>query len=135
MAKITFTLEELVQIVISNKLLPAEIIRTRVEGQRIRFVIRTSSFILPFVPASLKFLSFDGSNAVFELAIVTSRATRAASWLSQMFKIKIPTYVKLDYPKIFVYVDKLLRQKNIRGVRVKDILLEDRELTIVTCNA
>jgi hypothetical protein len=134
MAKITFSLEELVQILISNKLLPAEIIRVRVAGERIHFVIRTSSFIVPFVPASLRFLSFDGSNAVCELAIVSSRVSRAASWLSQMFKIKIPAYVKLDYPKIFVDVDKLLKQKNIRGVRVKDILLEEGELTIVTCN-
>lgn len=134
MAKITFSFEELVQIVISNKLLPAEIIRVRVAGERIHFVIRTSSFIVPFVPASLRFLSFDGSNAIFELAIVSSRATRVASWLSQMFKIKPPTYVKLDYPKIFVDVDTLLKQKNIRGVRVKDILLEEGELTIVTCN-
>jgi len=134
MAKITLHLEELIQILISNELLPGEIIRVRVEGERIRFVIRTNSFILPFIPASLRFLSFDGSNAVFELAIVSSRVNRATSWLSQMFKLKIPSYMKLDYPKLFVDVDELLKQKNIRGVRVEDIFLEEGELTIVTCN-
>ena len=134
MAKMTFSLEELTRILISNKLLPGEIIRVRVKGEAIHFVIRTNSFILPFIPASLKFSSFDGTSAVFELTIVSSRASRATSWLSQMFKIKIPTYMRLDYPKLFVDVDELLRQKNIRGVRVEDIFLEEGEFTIVTCN-
>ena len=134
MAKITFSLEELVEILISNELLPGEIIRVRVAGERIHFVIRTSSFILPFIPASLRFLSFDGGNAVFELSIVSSRVNRATSWLSQMFKIKIPTYTRLDYPKLFVGVDELLKQKHIRGVRVEDIFLEEGEFTIVTCS-
>jgi hypothetical protein len=134
MAKITFGLEELVKILICNELLPGEIIRIRVKGEVIHFVIRTNSFILPFIPASLKFSSFDGTSAIFELAIVSSRASRATSWLSQMFKIKIPTYMKFDYPKIFVDVDKLLKQKNIKGVRVKDIFFENGELAIVTGN-
>jgi hypothetical protein len=42
--------------------------------------------------------------------------------------------MKFDYPKILVDVDKLLEQRGIRGVRVKDILLQEGELTIVTCN-
>ena len=134
MAKITLGLEELIQILSSNKLVPTEITRVRVAGERIHFVIRTSSFIVPFVPASLRFLSFEGGTAVFELAVVSSRVSKAASWLSQMFKIKIPTYVQLDYPKIFVDVDELLKQKNIKGVRVTDGFLEEGEFTIVTCN-
>ena len=135
MAKITLGLEELIQILSSNKLVPTEITRVRVAGERIHFVIRTSSFIVPFVPASLRFLSFEGGTAVFELAVVSSRVSKAASWLSQMFKIKIPKYAKLDYPKISVDVDELLKQVNIKGVRVKDILLEEGELTILTFNA
>ena len=135
MAKIILGLEELIQILSSNELLPPEIIRVRVAGERIHFVIRTSSFIVPFVPASLRFLSLEGGTAVFELALVSSHVSKAASWLSQMFKIKIPKYAKLDYPKISVDVDELLKQVNIKGVRVKDILLEEGELTILTFNA
>jgi len=131
MAKITFGLEELVEILISNKFLPGEIIRARVKGERIHFVIRTTSFILPFIPASLRFLSFNNNNAIFELTIVNSHLSKAMSWLNQVFKLKIPAYMKLDYPKLFVDVDKLLQEENIKGVRVKDISFEDGGFTIV----
>jgi len=133
MAKITFSLEELVEILISNKLLLPEIVRTRVKGERIHFVIKTNSFILPFVPASLRYLSFENNNVIFELTIVSSHLSKAVSWLNQALKLRIPTYMKLEYPNIFD-VDKLLKEKNIRALRVKDILLEEGEFTIVTCN-
>ena len=135
MAKIILGLEELIQVLSSNRLLPTEITRVRVAGERIHFVIRTSSFVMPFVPASLRFSSFEGGTAVFEFAVVSSRVSKAASWLSQMFKIKIPEYAKLDYPKISVDVDELLKQKNIRGVRVTNVFLEEGKFTILTCKA
>ena len=134
MAKITFSLEELLGILISNKLLPGEILRLRVQGESIHFVIRTHSFILPFIPASLRYLSLDNNNATFELTIVSNRLNKAVSWLNQMLELKIPAYMKLEYPQLIVDVDKLLKDKNIRGVKVKDISIEDGELTIVTCN-
>lgn len=134
MAEITFSLEELLRILISNGLLPAEILRPRVGGERIHFVIRTNSFILPFIPASLRFLSFNDNNAIFELTVVGSRLNRATRWLGQIFELRMPPYIKLDYPKISVDVDKLLKAKNIRGVRIKDISFQAGEFTIVTCN-
>jgi hypothetical protein len=42
--------------------------------------------------------------------------------------------MKLDYPKLSVNIDKLLQEKNFTGARVKDILFEDGEFTIVTSN-
>jgi len=134
MAEITFSLEELLRILISNGLLPGEILRPRVGGERIHFVIRTNAFILPFIPASLRFLSFNDNHAIFELTIAGSRLNRATSWLDQIFELRRPPYIKLDYPKIFVDVDKLLKAKNIRGVRVKNISFQAGEFTIVTCN-
>ena len=44
MAKITFSLEELLKILISNELLLPQIISAKVKGQRGQFVIRTDSF-------------------------------------------------------------------------------------------
>lgn len=134
MAKITFNIKELIEILISNKLLPPEIIRLRVKDERIHFVIRTNSFILPFIPASLRFLSFNDSNAIFELNLVSGHLSKAMSWLNQALKLRLPPYIDLDYPKLLVDVDKLLIEKNIRDVHVKDVLFEDGEFTIVTCN-
>jgi len=132
MATITFSLEELIKILISNELLPRQIIRARVKGQRVHFVIKTGSFILPFIPASLKYISFDNKNAIFELTMADGHINKAVSWLNQALKLKMPTCIKLEYPNIFVDIYKLLEEKNIRGVQVKDIFFENGEFAIVT---
>lgn len=134
MAKIIFDLEELTQILISNELLRGEILRPKVEGERIHFVIRTNSFILPYIPASLEYLDFSDNQAIFELTIVSSYLNKAISRLKQILQPKIPAYTRLEYPKIFVDVDKLLKEKNIRDIRVEDISLKGGEFTITTCN-
>jgi len=134
MAKITFSIEEFTQVLISNELLRGEILRPKVEGDRIHFVIKTNSFILPYIPASLGYLGFSDNLATFELTIVSSYLNKAVSRLKQMLQLKIPSYMRLEYPKIFVDVDNLLKEKNIRGVRVKDVSLEGGNFTITTCN-
>jgi len=134
MATITFDFEELLQILISNELLRSEILRPKVEGDRIHFVIKTNSFILPYIPASLGYLDFSNNQAIFELTIVSSHLNKVVSRLKQILQLKLPGYMKLEYLKIFVDVDKLLEEKNIRGIRVKDISLTDGEFTITTCN-
>lgn len=134
MAKITFSLDELTQILISNELLRGEILRPKVEGDIIHFVIKTNSFILPYIPASLGYMGFSDNLATFELTIVSSYLNKAVGRLKQILQLKLPVYIKLKFPKFFVDVDKLLKEKNIRGIRVKDISLKDGEFTITTCN-
>jgi len=134
MAKITFSIDELIHILISNELLRGEILRPKVEGERIHFVIKTNSYILPYIPASLGYLGFSDNQATFELTIVSSYLNRAVSRLKQILQLKLPVYMRLEYPKIFVDVDKLLKEKNIRGIRVKDISFKGGEFTITTCN-
>ncbi len=90
--------------------------------------------MLPFVPASVKYLRLKGSHAVFELAIAGNRVNKAVSWLSQMLEPKMPTYVKLEYPILSVDIDKLLAERNIRGVRVKEISFDNGEFTLITEN-
>jgi len=134
MAKITFSLEELLKILISNELLPRQMIRARVKGQRVHFIIRTNAFILPYIPASLRYISFDNNNATFELTIAGGHLNKAISWLNQALKLKIPACMKLEYPNIFVDIEKLLEEKNIKGVQVKDIFFENGDFTIVSEN-
>ena len=129
---IIFSLEELTQILISNEILRGEILRPKVEGDRINFVIKTNSFILPYIPASLGFLSFSDGQAIFELTIVSSYLNKTIGRLKQILQLKLPAYIKLEYPRIFVDVDKLLEEKNIRGIRIKDVSLKDGELTFTT---
>lgn len=135
MARLTLSLEELVQIMIANGLFTWQIARVRVKGESIHFVIKTNSTILPFIPASLKYLSFDRGDAVFELTVVSRHAGKAIGRLSHMLEPKIPAYMRLEYPKLFVNIDKLLESKSIGGIRVKDIFYENGEFAIVVGKA
>lgn len=135
MAKITFTLEELLEILVSNQLLPPQITRVKVKGDEMHFVIKTNAFILPYIPASLRYLSYDDNTALFELMIIIDQANKAISWLNQALKLKLPAYMKLDYPNLFVDVDRVLREKNIHGIQVEDISFQNGRFIVVTSNA
>jgi len=79
-------------------------------------------------------MGFSDNLATFELTIVSSYLNKAVSRLKQILQLKLPAYIKLEYPKFLVDVDKLLKEKNIRGIRVKEISFEGGEFTITTCN-
>ncbi|MHC4363714.1 MAG: hypothetical protein ACYSTZ_12885 [Planctomycetota bacterium] len=132
MAKLTLSVEELVQVAISNGLLPSEIARVRVKGERIHFVIRTGAFILPFIPASLQYQSFDGDKAIFKLTVVSSHANKAVGWLNERIKLEMPDHTQLEYPNVSVEINRLIEKKNLRGVKVKEISFRDGEFSIIT---
>lgn len=132
MAKIIFSIEEMVRIVISNELLPKNIVRVKVKGDRVHFYIKTQSFILPFIPASLRFLSFNNNNVTFELTVVSDQVNKAIGRFDQLLNFKIPECMKLEYPNIVVDIDKLLQEKNIRGLRLKSVVFENGEFVVET---
>lgn len=134
MAKISFTLEELLEILASNQLLPAQITRVKIQGDEVHFVIKTDAFILPYIPASLKYLSFNDNKAFFELTIIAGRANEAVSWLNQALKLKLPAYMKLDYPNLFVDIDRALVEKNIRGIQIEDVSFQNGQFIVVIRN-
>ena len=134
MAKMSFTLVELLEILVSNRLLPAQIARVKVKGDEVHFVIKTSAFILPYIPASLKYISFDGTNAVFELTVIASLANKAVGLLNDVLKLKLPDYMKLEYPKVFIDIDRVLTEKKVHGIKVEDISFHNGEFTVVTSN-
>jgi hypothetical protein len=134
MARITFTLEELLEILVSNQLLPAQIARVKVKGDEVHFVIKTNAFILPYIPASLKYISFDGTDALFELTIIAGRANKAVSLLNDALKLKLPDYLKLEYPNLFIDIGRVLTEKNVHGIKVEDISFQNGEFTVVTRN-
>ncbi|MBW7992064.1 MAG: hypothetical protein FVQ84_18900 [Planctomycetes bacterium] len=134
MAQITFSHTELIKILFSNELLPKEILRPKVEGDEIHFVVKTKLPLLQFVPVSLRYLSYTDNNAIFELTVVNSSLNKMIGRLNLLSKINAPAYVKLDFPKVSVNVNELLKEKNIRGILLKDIIFNDGVFTIVTCS-
>lgn len=132
MAKLTFGLEELVETLVSNELLPDKITRIKIKNDEVHFVIKTPSFILPFIPASLKFAKFEDNLAVFELSLVGGRADKIIGMFDQMLDLNLPVFVKFDYPNIVIDIDKLFQEKHIKGVKVNDVFCEAGQITIVT---
>jgi hypothetical protein len=132
MARIVFGFEELLEILVCNGLVPGSIARLRVKGERIHFVIKTNSFMLPFIPASVRYLRLEGDHVMFELAIAGNRVSKAIGWFSQMLEAKMPSWMELKYPILSVDIGKLLAEKNVRGIRPKEIFFEDGELTLIT---
>ena len=132
MAKIIFSIEELIKILISNDLLPGNIIRTKVKNDSVHFYIKTQSFILPFIPASLRFSSFDNNNVIFELTVVSSQVNKAIGRFDQLLDFEMPVYMRLEYPNIVVDIDKLLQEKNIRGLQLKSVFFENDEFVVET---
>ena len=131
MAKIIFTHTELLNILLSNELLPKKILRPKVEGQEIHFAVETNIPLLQYVPASLKFVSFTDNNAIFELTVVNSSLSKTISRLNLMSKLDVPDYVKIEFPRISVDINELLKHRNIRGVKIEDILFDNGEFTII----
>jgi hypothetical protein len=134
MAKITFSHAELITILLYNELLPKEILRPKVEGDEIHFVVETNLPLLQFVPVSLRYLSFIDNNAIFELTVVNSSLNAMIGRLNMLSKINAPAYVKFDFPKVSVDVNGLLKEKNIRGIQLTDIIFNYGEFTITTCS-
>jgi hypothetical protein len=134
MANITFTLEELLTLLLSNNLLPSQIARAQIKDDCFHFAVKTDAFILPFVPASLKFLSYENNIARFELTLVSGHFNKALSMFGGSFESKLPEYVKLELPNVLVDIEKLLEKKNIKGIHVRDVTFESGEFSITTEN-
>lgn len=132
MARIILSLQEVLEIIISNNLLPPQVVRLRIKGEKIHFVVKTNTFILPYIPASLVYATFDGNNAIFHLTNVGGPVNKVMGRLHQALKLKIPDFVKIEYPKVFIDIEKVLKENNIRGIRVKDITFKDGQFTITT---
>jgi hypothetical protein len=131
MAKIIFSLEELVDVLIACEILPLNIVRARAKDDEIHFVIKTQSPILPYIPASLRYLRFENNHAIFELTLVGGRADKVMSMIDPAIGIKMPEYIKFEYPLLIVDVDKLFDEKNIKSMRAEEVFFEDGQLNIV----
>ena len=132
MANITFTIEELLNLLTCNNLLPSQIKRVQIKEDIIHFAIRTESFLLPFVPASLKYLGFENDIIKFELSIVSGHFNKALEFFGQSYESKLPNYVKLELPNVLVDLKIFFQEYNIKGIQVKEITNETGQFSIIT---
>ncbi len=131
MAKITFNLEELLSILLANDVLPEQIQKANAGGDTIEFVVKTGVFILPMVPVSLKYVGYEGDEINFEITVAGGRFSDLIGGFAEQFESKMPPGVRLEFPQLYVDVAKLLEAKNIKGLRLSEILVNDGEFAIV----
>ena len=134
MAKITFCQTELIEILISNAILPKVILRPKVEGEEIHFVVNANLPFLQFIPLSLKYLNYTDDNAIFEIKVMNNGLSKMISRFNLLAKFDVPAFIKIDFPNIYINVNQFLKEKNFGGIFLKDILFKSGEFTIVTCN-
>jgi len=131
MAKISFSLEELLTILVANELVPDRIQQPRGKGETIEFVVKTGIVILPAVPVSLTYAGYEDNNITFEISVAGGRFGEMIGGYTRQFESKMPPGVRLDFPHIHVDANKLLEARNIRGVAVEGISVSGDEFTIV----
>lgn len=134
MAKIVLSLEELLEILIANGILPDKIQQPRAKGDTIEFVVKTGVVILPAVPVSLTYAGYEDNNIKFEITVAGGRFSETIGGFAKQFESKMPHGVRLDFPHVHVDANKLLEARNIRGLRISDISASDGEFTLTTCN-
>jgi hypothetical protein len=132
MAKITFNLEELKEVLVSNAVLPKVILRPKVEGEEVHFVVDTNLPFLQFIPLTLRYLNYTDNNAIFEIGVENDNLHKTINRFNLISRLNIPEYIKIDFPKIYINVNELLELNNIRGILLKDIFFKRGKFTIVT---
>ncbi len=132
MATLTFTLEELLEILKSNNLLHEQIIRSEVKNNCMEFVVDTKMFLLPAIPVSLKYVNFENDTATFELSLGNGQFNQALGMLGNTLQSKLPEYVKLKLPNVLIDIPTLLEHRKVKGIRIREITQIANQFTIVT---
>lgn len=129
MAKLIFTLDEILRIVQLNIELPEQVDDLTSEGNQILLKLKPAKLI-PKINIKIIFERFlEGK--VF-LKIKTPIPAKIISLLIDIF-VKNPDIkgVDIDYPQVIVRVNELI-EEGIKGLHIKDIAFEGDEFTIMT---
>lgn len=125
MAQLIVAGDELVAILRVNGLVPAEVQEVEIAGAEIKLRVRTPWPILKSVPVHLRFVGFEGGCMVLQLQ--TNRLIDKFGWLVDKMLATVPLAdhgARWEYPQLHVDVNLLLARQ-VRGVEVTDIVLDD----------
>ena len=137
MAKITFSLKEIIEILDRNEQMHKDITDLHVEQKTVHFKIRTGIPMVNLIPASATYVDFEHNVIRFEMKIHRigdTLAKKAVNWLTGKHADRIPPFISFDYPSLFVDIKNAI-DTNIQGVIVEDIVHENGHFTVTTRNA
>lgn len=134
MAKIIFTAKELTEIVIANNLLPKNISGLNAQGKTFTFKIESGLPIFSFIPCDITYIGFENGSVKLQVSINPLLEKAAGSFIHK-FQQQIPGYININFPLIDIDINRLLKEKNIKGVVVKDIIFENDSFIVSTANS
>jgi hypothetical protein len=136
MAQITFTPEEAINLLRANKLLPEAITDIKADGDTVSFHVTTGLPLTPPLPVSIKYLGFENGAVTLEATVAFLKGKMldtVVGLVAGRLARDYPDEIQLDYPKIFVHINKLLAARNIRSLEVREITLDKGQFAITTC--
>lgn len=129
MARLIFTLDEILYIVKLNTELPEQVHELTSEGNQIVLKLKPAKLI-PKINIKVIFERF--SKGIVYLKIKTPIPAKIISVLIDIF-VKNPDIegVDIDYPQVSVRVNEIIEDA-VKGLHIKDIVFENDEFTIMT---
>ena len=126
MALLTFTINEVLELLEANDLKPERLSDVRVEGKVITVVINTG---LPFpktVKADVEYIDLTDGKLKLEL-----KANPMVAKLVNM--LPMPKNIQYNSPFIYVDLNGFIAEK-LKGLSVSDVIMENNQIKIVTQN-
>ncbi|MCF7958726.1 MAG: hypothetical protein K9M57_09795 [Phycisphaerae bacterium] len=126
MAKINFSLNELLTIAKANDIKLDRLEDIQVQGNTITVVIATGLPLPKTIKADIEFIDFDNGQAKLEL-----KGNPLVGKFVNM--VTLPTGITFNSPHFIIDVNSLIAQK-VKGLCIESMTLTDGEFTITTQN-
>jgi len=129
-AKITFSIGEVVRILNSGRLVSEPLTEIKTKGDKFLVKLKTGWLAPKYIRAAIKYVDFYNGNVAFE--ITTNRLIDKFDWLvPRLFKSPhLPDYVsQCEYPRVCVDINKVLADK-IKGVQIENITFENEQFCV-----
>ncbi|MGD0572340.1 MAG: hypothetical protein ABSB11_04910 [Sedimentisphaerales bacterium] len=141
MAKLIFSVPEILEIIKSNYSIPWQIEYLRAEKNQAWFRLETGLKFPAKIEVSLEFLRFERDMVIFHTNIEWVTSICSLGIPDMILKLLIRSLLKLkelgiyielnEYPNIAINLNKILTDK-IKGIQVKDVTFDDGLFTITT---
>jgi len=133
-AEITASIQELIDVMVSNNIIPHQITDITAEDNGISFIVKTNLPIISAVPLKAEYIAYEHKHAHIKVCVYNLNnklVNKAINKLVETFSRKMGDAVTIRYPSIFINVNGLL-DKKIQGIVIKDIACEDGFVQVVT---
>ncbi len=128
MAEIQFTIAEIVDLIVKNKLMPKQISNIHFEGDFLSFNFPTGLLFPKYIPSTIQFLNYD--KGLLTLKIKTN-------WMSDKFLKIIPLedneFIEFKFPRVFVKLQDFLTTR-LKGIQNDKIIYDNGMFYISTRN-